>query len=840
MKFGPYEVLGELGRGGFGAVFRARHVESGAIAAVKVLEPDESFREEHVRRFQREIAVARTLDHPGIVRVLDVGDAEGRAWFAMELVEGEPLSRVLAAEPMAWRRAAEIAYQVADALAHAHEKGIVHRDVKPGNILVGRKWGDEDVAHRAPGNAQSAFLSDFGLARPVVSLTKLTVSGEALGTPAYMSPEQALGQSESLAAGTDVWSLGCVLHEMLAGRPPFEGENSAAVIGAVLTLPPPDIRGLRPEVPPGLRRILRTALAKQASARYPDGAAFREDLGRLLRGERPHGRPRGALLGFAAGAGLLAAATAWLAWATAPPDRGDRPPERTGSSEDPAGGLLRRAAALRASDPRAAARWLESAVADRPSDRELRREWATSLRDAGEWSRAEAEFGRLLEEDSADPEALFGRGLTRWLARHAGEEDVASPAPDLAAAGASTPGWKGALARGILAWRAKRWDQAEREAAAAGDGWEARLTRALLLHHEGRGGGEEQARAVREFTAALEKAPPLAWIHFERGHARDLCGDHRGAIADYDDALRIRPDYAEALANRGGSRSDLREHAGAIADLDAAVRLRPGSARIRLERAQVRHVAGDLPGALADQDEALRLRPGWTEAHRDRGITREAAGDLSGAREDLEAALRLRPGDARALQLRARLRKKTGDLPGALEDLDEALRARPEFPEALSERGVVRRLLGDPAGARADQDAALRLRPEYAEALYRRGNLRREMKDNRGAIEDYTASLRLAPDDPETLNNRGNARRDSGDAAGAAEDYAAALALKPDLPQPHLGLGILRQGQRDWNGAVAAFESYLRLVPKGAGNADARQRLAACRARIREDADRGR
>ena len=139
MNIGPYEILGELGRGGMGVVYRARRREGGAVVAVKTLHAGDGTGAETIRRFQREVSLARALDHPGIVKVLDAGEQDGLAWFSMECVDGQALSRIIRDEPLPWTRAVDIARDVADALASAHARGILHRDVKPSNILIGRK-----------------------------------------------------------------------------------------------------------------------------------------------------------------------------------------------------------------------------------------------------------------------------------------------------------------------------------------------------------------------------------------------------------------------------------------------------------------------------------------------------------------------------------------------------------------------------------------------------------------------------------------------------------------------------------------------------------------------------
>ncbi|MCI0341025.1 MAG: protein kinase [Planctomycetales bacterium] len=687
-RFGPWEVLAELGRGGYGTVYRARHERTGSLAALKVLEGPGTTPEE-VRRFQREIALARTLDHPGIVRVLDVGEGsqseEGRAhpptvnsergtvncpWFAMDLIEGRPLWAILAEEQLPWRRAVEIAREVADALAHAHSRGVLHRDVKPGNVLVGRKASDEDVMGGPPRNAQRAFLTDFGLARLATTGSRLTRTGMALGTPEYMSPEQAQGERDKLGPPTDVWGLGCVLYETLAGRTPFGDTLRVAprdsldhVVERVVRNEAVPIRRLRSDVPPTVERVLRVCLAKRPRDRYRDGAALRDDLDRVLQGGQPRGRPPArrlrlvivAAVGLAGAVGGLHLRGMTTIGAGPGPFLGAADPENP-PPDDPVPALLRRAHESRPRSPGEAAAFLARAIEALPGDRSLRLERADCLREAGRWREAAAEYGRLLEGVPGDMAARFGRGLTRWLAAFAWEKGMGGAMGDLERAVPGLPPERAALARAILASFDQRWEEMEASLAGAGDRWEARLVRAMLRHHQGEAGPEDQEKAVQDFTKAIESGPPHAWAFYERGHARSLLGDLPGAIEDYTRSLALRPGNGNVLYARGIARGKLPDLAGAEEDFTAALGAEGGFAEAFVNRGVVREALGNPAGALEDYRAAVGVRPDLPEAQAHLGLRLHEAGAWSDAASALHAFLRLAPDDPwaeRARQLLA-------------------------------------------------------------------------------------------------------------------------------------------------------------------------------------------
>ncbi len=258
-----YAIDRELGRGGMATVYLATDLRHARPVAIKVLRPDLSAAL-GAERFQREIQLASRLQHPHILPVFDSGESDGRLWYAMPFVAGESLADRLAREgQLPIDDAIRIAAEVADALDYAHANGVVHRDVKPGNIML---------------SSGHALLSDLGIAAALDGPVdgRLTESGMVVGTPAYMSPEQAAGGR--VDGRTDLYSLGCVAYEMLAGEPPFTGPTPQAVIARRMLQPPSSIRIIRPQLPPALDAAVARSLSVSPADRYPTGAALKRAL----------------------------------------------------------------------------------------------------------------------------------------------------------------------------------------------------------------------------------------------------------------------------------------------------------------------------------------------------------------------------------------------------------------------------------------------------------------------------------------------------------------------------------------------------------------------------------
>jgi serine/threonine protein kinase len=260
-----YDIESEVGRGGMSVVYRARDLRLNRLVAIKVLPPQLAYDPAIRTRFTREAQTSAHLTHPHIVPIYDVGEHEGIAYFVMSMVTGGNLASHLAREPrQPINEVRRILAEIADALAYAHVRGVIHRDIKPDNILL-------------DGNSGRAMVTDFGIARAMEGGTRLTATGIAVGTPTYMSPEQAEGDRE-IDGRSDIYSLGVVAYQMLTGRVPFTGGNSMALLLKHVTERPRPIAELRPETPRALREVIERALMKSPEDRWPTATALREAL----------------------------------------------------------------------------------------------------------------------------------------------------------------------------------------------------------------------------------------------------------------------------------------------------------------------------------------------------------------------------------------------------------------------------------------------------------------------------------------------------------------------------------------------------------------------------------
>src|SRR6266571_2401437 len=313
MDFGDYELLEQIGRGGQGVVFRARQKSLNRTVALKVINLGQWASKAHLKRFRLEAEAAARLEHPGIVPIHEVGERDGSCYFSMKFIEGGQLDEVARRGPMPIRRAVELIAKVAHTVHYAHEHGILHRDIKPGNILLDAKG--------------EAHLTDFGLARLLETESTVTRTLEVLGTPSYMAPEQAVGNNAAVSSVTDVYGLGAVFYQLLTGHPPFAGGTTYETIKLLLETEPRQPRLWNRKIGRDLATICLKCLEKDPQRRYSSALALAEDLEHWLKHEpilahrtgiftkaRKWVRRKPAIAALVASLAALAAAMSWNVW----------------------------------------------------------------------------------------------------------------------------------------------------------------------------------------------------------------------------------------------------------------------------------------------------------------------------------------------------------------------------------------------------------------------------------------------------------------------------------------------------------------------------------------------
>jgi serine/threonine protein kinase/dipeptidyl aminopeptidase/acylaminoacyl peptidase len=280
-KFGNYEVLEKIAQGGMGAVYKARQLNLDRLVALKLLPFGQFSRDDLLQRFRSEASAAAALQHPNIVAVHDVGEHDGQPFFSMDFVEGRTLAELVRDQPLPAKRAAAYLKTIAEAVYYAHQHGILHRDLKPSNILID--------------TSDQPRITDFGLAKRLGGDSDLTLTGQVLGSPNFISPEQAEGRSDAIGPPSDVYSLGALLYHLLTRQPPFQADTLTTLLKQVLEVEPIPPRSLNPSTPSDLETICLKCLEKEPARRYPTAQALADDLGRFLRAEPVRARPVGAV-----------------------------------------------------------------------------------------------------------------------------------------------------------------------------------------------------------------------------------------------------------------------------------------------------------------------------------------------------------------------------------------------------------------------------------------------------------------------------------------------------------------------------------------------------------------
>jgi len=810
--FKNFILTSELGKGGMGVVWKAWQRDFKRWVAIKFLEGEST---SVLDRFIREAQSVAMLDHPNITRLYELGEFDGNYYIVMEYVDGQQMEQLLG--KLSIDTTVKAFHAAAMAVDHAHKHNIIHRDIKPQNIMLTR--------------TMKPFLMDFGLAKQRNADSSQTMAGMILGTPAYMSPEQAEGKFNKVDKRSDIYSLAATMYAVLAGQAPFVGRAVMDTLYKVVHTDPAPVRKLNPKVPPELDAIVMKAMSKTSAQRYLTAREFATDLQRFQNEEpvmamqAPAGPRRvggssargsgGSLVGI-----IIAIVVTLIAIVlgivvmnrktpTEGPTKSEAPPPATTGAKPPqppsTAASLDRArreideaeAMLRSTDARwpAAAALAEKCLASAPQDApdgQLVRGRALAL--LGRWEEAEEAYKRAPDH----PPALLELGLMLVpVSRKRAAELVARGGPDPYA----------------RAWSALLSGR-EREAI---DGASALIAAgARPEHHLLRARAHERALDGAAAFADVEAAVRLAPRHPHVLSAAVDCAlrlvRDKEAEAYARAYLDFRPDDPDALIASARVKSHMGDRFEAAALADRAVR-RAGRPSYHKFRAMIHQKTGNYREALADVGRLLERHPDDAFGLVIRGVSRRKTDDVAGARADFEAAVRAEPDYIRPHLNLAVLAIEQKNAPQALKHAEDALQTRAsdaidwlDLGKFLLERGREERAL-------AAIDKAVQLTPHHRKPLEQRMQVHWALQDWPRAEADMKRMYEITGDELTYIGNLGALHVQKGDYTRALEHLNNALKLKPDDGDTLGNRGICYLRMKRFADAAADLKQAMRLLP---------------------------
>lgn len=791
-RIGKYRVLRPIGRGGMASVYEAEDTRLKRRVALKVIREEEGMNRLSVLRLHREAAIAAQLQHPNIVPIHEMGmlkDGTGRRvhYIAMDFIDGQTLAELLLERRRSRDELLDILEQLARAVGYAHAKGVIHRDLKPGNVLIDRSG--------------RVFLTDFGIARADEFKTQLTHSGTIFGTPQYMSPEQATGRIHEIDARSDVYSLGVIMYEILCGRLPFDSETPLELLDQIVRMDPPRPRTFA-IVERDLEIICLKAMAKTREHRYANGEEFAEDLARFRRGDPILARAPSTLyvlfrrfvsrrtsLALVFAVAVAAAVVTGLVISRWFRERAAR--ERTQQQLQVMRDLNtlwgqivleKQGLHVAANDPVKVFENLRKGI-------DLLSDFIQLHPDVPQayYLRARGHFycGDLLpaEQDlqaalRLDPEFALAHFLLSRVRLEQFTRNLYLRRQTLSDPRGTHP----LLVEALEHLRTGR-------RAAASLGWD-RLTErwGLMITKED------------QISDLLTRAVAAAYLDQDSTSAVNLLveADARDPAAEYCLWLgRWTSGYEEKLRwfNR-------------------ALDLMPHSVDALFDRGCTRWFKKDWHAMIEDQTRVLHLNPRHAGAFYMRGLAHHNLGHYADAMKDYDMALQLNPRLAQALAARAGIRYLLNDLEGALRDTNSAIAAEADIPEAFVTRGLVHLRNGKPDDALRDLTHALRLDPRHVDGYLTRARLFLQTSNWKAAEEDCSRALQISPERADLYATRSQARLNARNIPGAIEDADAALKLNPNDPEAHLfrAVALASRGSRsDLENALSSLQEALRL-----------------------------
>jgi tetratricopeptide (TPR) repeat protein/tRNA A-37 threonylcarbamoyl transferase component Bud32 len=770
-----YTVLGELGRGGMGVVYKARQTQLNRVVALKMVLAGAHAGPEQLARFQIEAEAVAHLKHPNIVQIYEVGKHEDLPYFSLEYVDGKSLSRRIGGKPQPPGDAARMVERLADAMDSAHRKGIIHRDLKPANVLL-----------TSDGEPK---ITDFGLAKRLEGDSGQTRSGTLMGTPNYMAPEQAHGDTKHIGPSSDLYALGVILYEMLTGRPPFQGTTILETLDMVQKQEPVPPRRLQPTVPRDLETICLKCLQKEPQKRYATAGSLGADLLRYLGGEPILARrvspverawrwcKRNPKVAGLSGTVALLLVTVLVFLASAR-SKAAREQEVIAKERELAENRLEQAAAvIRVGDQRQAQALLDYTNPLLENTEQLRdvRDRIAELRSQ---VRVYSEFKKLV--DDARFASRFGSRRRKQQAQQQCRQLVAlhrqiNDKTGEAAAGLPPLG-------------------ADQEQLFKEDVFEAYLISAKLeveLAKDGRGriAPDAARRAIDWLNLADAILPNTRVVHADRAPCWAAVGDAKADEQDVNQAQAIEPTLAVDHFYHG-----------------FAHHLRALKAR---SEGKTKDADDFFRKEITEYAAVLQQRQDSFWAYFNSANTQFELGNLRDAQIGYTACIRIRPDFPWPYNNRGTIHHRLGENELAVQDYDRAIGQDAEYFEALTNRGLAESRLRKYDLATSDLEQAIRISSDYAPAFEYLGEVHIARKSFAAAIDDYTHLLPLANDKVGVYTKRAAAYHAAGQVDKAIDDSTLALELDPKNVAVLYARAHYYLDGKDY---VRAREDYTRLL----------------------------